>query len=194
MTREEFERIKEAEKEHLRAIRKLKQTVKSLERQKSVNDALTDLASTTGDLLDEHTALVEKLSEQTALQEARFEVAMESVEGEQSAAAQALKDEEELAKIEAARRQSRAQELVRKAKLQMGAVGADDVDGAGRDARSTDGGAERTIGRSAGDSAGNSDVGQRAVAGKTPGPAGASGASKADDPAPEKTIGRKRRQ
>lgn len=178
MTREEFERIKQAEKEHLRAIKKLKQTVKSLERQKSVNNALTNLASTTGDLLDEHTALVEKLSEQTALQEARFEVAMESVEGDESSAAQRLKDEEELAKIEAARRQSRAQELVRKAKLQMGAVGAEEPQTrAGDDARSRADEPERTIGRRTE---------------KDPGGTSGSG-QESDKPAPEKTIGRKRR-
>ena len=179
MTREEFERIKQAEKEHLRAIKKLKQTVKSLERQKSVNDALTDLASTTGDLLDEHTALVEKLSEQTALQEARFEVAMESVEDDETSPTQRLKDEEELAKIEAARRQSRAQELVRKAKLQMGAVGADDaVTPSGVGDSSAKDQPERTIGRRAEKESGGT---------RNDGP-------ESDESVPEKTIGRKGRR
>jgi hypothetical protein len=121
MTREEFERIKEAEKEHLRALKKLKQTVRGLERQKSVNNALTDLASTTGNILDEHTALVEKLAEETAMQEARFEVALESIESDEAVAQQqALQDEADLAKIEEERQQGRARDLVNQVKIQMG--------------------------------------------------------------------------
>lgn len=121
MTREEFERIKNAEKEHLRALRKLKETVRGLERQKSVNNALTDLASSTGSILDEHTALVEKLSQETALQEARFEVALESVESDEAAAKrQELQDEADLAKLEEERQQGRARDLVNQVKIQMG--------------------------------------------------------------------------
>ena len=129
MTREEFERIKEAEKEHLRALKKLKQTVRGLERQKSVNNALTDLASSTGNILDEHTALVEKLAEETAMQEARFEVALESIGSDEAVAQQqALQDEADLAKIEEERQQGRARVLVNQVKLQMGTT---DVGGRG---------------------------------------------------------------
>lgn len=121
MNREEFERIKQAEKEHLRALKKLKETVRDLERRKAVSGSLSDLASKTGDLLDEHTALVEKLSQETAMQEARFEVAMESIDAsELDAKHQELQDEADLARIERERQETRARDLVRQVKMEMG--------------------------------------------------------------------------
>ena len=178
MTREEFEKIKEAEKEHLRALRKLKQTVRDLEKRKSVNTALTDMASKTGSLLDEHTALVEKLSEETAMQEARFEVALESIDDspELDAKQQALQDEADLAKLEVERQQSRARDLVRQVKLQMGTPGTEEEMKAGRP---TEADSDRTIGR------GPTGGGEAKPVDKE-----SDDDEEQDDPIPEKTIGR----
>ncbi len=175
MTREEFEKIKQAEKEHLRALKKLKQKVRSLEQKKAVSGALGDLASSTGSLLDEHTALVEKLSQETAMQEARFEVAMESIDSSSkpTAEAQRAQDEADLAALEAERQKSRARDLVRQVKLQMGSPDAGTEEAQADD---TSDSADRTIGR------------KRAGA-----PDDTADDAAADDAAPEKTIGRMRR-
>ena len=45
MTPEEFQRIKEAEKEHLRSLRKPKETVRELERQKRMTRAVRSVTT-----------------------------------------------------------------------------------------------------------------------------------------------------
>ena len=78
MTPEEYERIKEAEKEHLRKLKQLKQQVRDLERKKKVADALDDMVKAPGeDILGTHEEMMGKLQEETALREARLEIALE---------------------------------------------------------------------------------------------------------------------
>lgn len=106
MTSEEYQRIKEAEKAHLRKLKELKQAVRQLERQRSVTEAMEQLTSSQ-DTLDENAAMVEQLAIETARQEARLEIALE--EAEQQAEATDEELEEEMVKL-------RAQNLLRRMK------------------------------------------------------------------------------
>ena len=57
MTPEEYKQFKEAEKEHLRALKKLKEQARQAQRLKSVNQALTNMvggARATFDRSEEH--------------------------------------------------------------------------------------------------------------------------------------------
>ena len=78
MTPEEYKRIKEDEKEHLRALKKLKQTARLLERRKSVNQALGNMVGGSKDALGTHEEMLDKLTLETAQQEARLEIALEN--------------------------------------------------------------------------------------------------------------------
>ncbi len=113
MTAEEFERIKEAEKEHLRKLRELKQAVRGLERQKAVTGAVSDMTNSSRRMLDAADAQMEKLAMEAATSEARLEIAMEEA-AQREAAQRREEEEEELRKL-------RAQELVRQMKGQMDA-------------------------------------------------------------------------
>ena len=77
MTREEFERLKEAEKEHLRKLRELKQTLREAERKRSISQVVGDMATESQDLLDTNTRLADELLFQTARSEARLAMALE---------------------------------------------------------------------------------------------------------------------
>lgn len=120
MTPEEYDRIKEAEKKHLLALKKLKAKLKQVEsrnKEDKVSKAINDIANAPGeDILRTHEEMVDKLAMEAIHQEARLEIAL-SAEKEKNAleeeAAAAEQDEAELQKI-------RAQELVRKMKIQMG--------------------------------------------------------------------------
>jgi len=112
MSPEEFNRIKEAEKEHLRALKKLKQAVRQLERQRSVTQAVQEMNRTRNDVLDTHEEMVEKLALDTARQEARLEIALEANAARPDSAPEAA-FEEDLQK-------ARAQALIRQLKLEMG--------------------------------------------------------------------------
>ena len=116
MSPEEYERIKQAEKEHLRALKKLKQAARGLSRQQKIRRSLENLTHASDDVLDTHTRLVEELAMETAKQEARLEIALESAAAKDDAAqAEAAHQaaDEELQKL-------RAQELVRQMKLEAG--------------------------------------------------------------------------
>ena len=108
MTPEEYERLKEAEKEHLRGLKKLKETVRMLERQKNVSRAVSEMTSSMQEKLDEHADIMDKIAAESALSEARLEIAMEASE-QADRVAQEIQDEEEVAKV-------RAKELVRQMK------------------------------------------------------------------------------
>jgi hypothetical protein len=75
MTPEEFQRLKDAEKAHLRQLRDLKQTYHDAQRKKAVIDAVTGMRNP--DLEAETDALTERFQANAALQEARMELAME---------------------------------------------------------------------------------------------------------------------
>ena len=102
MKREEFERIKEAEKEHLRKMRQLKDAVRQLERQKKIAGAISDMTTSMHDKLDVHSDMIDRLAVDAALSEARLEIALERTE-EKDRAEQLEKDEAALAKERARR-------------------------------------------------------------------------------------------
>lgn len=103
MTPEEYQRLKEAEKEHLRSLRKLKQAVRDLERQKKLSDAVEKATVSPMDSLDRHNALVRDLAMETARNEARLDVALESISSDQvQQQAQSAEDEEAIRKAKAA--------------------------------------------------------------------------------------------
>ncbi len=111
MTPEEFQRIKDAEKEHLRSLKKLKQAVRNLERQKKVTGAVENISKTES-LIDEHDSLVEKLAIETAHNEARLEVALESAAEKESIE----RAEEARARLDVDMQKIRAKNLVNQLK------------------------------------------------------------------------------
>ncbi len=80
MTPEEYERIKEAEKEHLRALRQLKRRVRMATQTRSASRAVSDMVSSLESLLDQHREMTDRLTHDAALQEARLEVGLESAQ------------------------------------------------------------------------------------------------------------------
>lgn len=100
MTPEEFEKIKEAEKEHLRKMRQLKTAVRELERQKKISGAIADMTSSIEDKLDVHDEMINRVAVDAALNEARLEIALERTE-EKDQRDQLLEDEAALAKAQA---------------------------------------------------------------------------------------------
>lgn len=77
MTSEEYERLKEAEKAHLRKLKELKQAVREAERKRSISQVVGDMATESRDLLESNTKLADELAFQTARSEARLEMALE---------------------------------------------------------------------------------------------------------------------
>ncbi len=119
MTPEEYKRIKEAEKEHLLALKKLRKQLKEVERQKTIARAVKDVEDAPGeDLLETHEEMVRRLAMDAIQQEARLEVAMSSAQDEpepetEEGVEQPEADQAELEKI-------RAQALIHQMKIQMG--------------------------------------------------------------------------
>lgn len=119
MSPEEYKRLKEAEKAHLRKLKELKKTAHLLGRRKAVNDALESLATGSKEALDVHDEMVDKLTMETIQQEARLEIALENqamrdAEATPDASARTLEASEEVL------RKERAKSLVEQMKLQMG--------------------------------------------------------------------------
>ena len=116
MTPEEYKRLKEAEKEHLRKLKEIKEKARVLRRQQSVTKAMEELGTSTRAALDTHEEMLDKLEMDTAMSEARFEIALEATQAkavEEEARAALEAHEEDLQK-------ARAQELLRQMKLQVG--------------------------------------------------------------------------
>lgn len=107
MTREEFERLKAAEREHLEKMRELKQAVGRLDRQRSVADALSRLQNAARDMIDRNADLVDEIARETAFLEARTELALEEEQARPAAPREI--DEEELRRL-------RAQKLIEEIK------------------------------------------------------------------------------
>ena len=115
MTPEEFERFKEAEKAHLRKIRELKKANKQFVQQSKISRAVTDMATGMHELYDEHREMVDRLQMGTLQNEARMEVALDSVDMDSVTEAQ------DAAALEAdmeAIKKARAQELIRQMKME----------------------------------------------------------------------------
>ena len=113
MSPEEFNRIKEAEKEHLRKLKALKQAAGRLQRQKSIAQALGNMTQEAQQKLEANEAMVEKLAWETAEQEARMEIALESAK---AAPDEPATPKPSPAETEEALRKARAEELVRQMK------------------------------------------------------------------------------
>ncbi len=77
---EDYQRLKEAEKEHLRALRRLKEAVRLLRRRRAIDEALARLEHQAAETLAAHDEALERLALETAYREARLELALEGHE------------------------------------------------------------------------------------------------------------------
>lgn len=107
MSNDEFERIKAEEKAHLRKLRALKQQHRDASRKASMLGALRGMQTPEQDAT--HDEFVGKVTESSAMSEARFEIASEEAER----AVRAEADAE-------ATRQSDAEALIRQMKAELG--------------------------------------------------------------------------
>jgi len=98
---EDYQRLKEAEKEHLRALRRLKEAVRLLRQRRAIDEALARLERQTEETLTASDKALERLALETAYQEARLELALE---GQRPPSDEML---------DAAQTRRRAQELLR---------------------------------------------------------------------------------
>ncbi len=108
MTEEEFQRIKEAEKKHLQAKKRLQRTLEALKQRNEVQSIVQRMKKGAQHLLDETESLVDSLRRSVAQKEARFEVALDDEWGED----EGLHEEEEIL------REERAEALVRHMKAE----------------------------------------------------------------------------
>ena len=131
MTPEEYKRIKEAEKEHLRALKKLKTQLRTTQRQNKVAEAMKNIQNAPGDeIARTHDEMIDRLAMDTIREEARLEMALSEtgeIDAEPTAGAEEQVDagdnagaEEKIVESDAELQKLRAQELVRQIKLQMG--------------------------------------------------------------------------
>lgn len=107
MTDDEFERIKEAEKDRLRAKQRFQKTMKTLKRQNKVQSTVRQMRAAANRLLRDNDDLVDRVRSWTARQAARLEVAL---------APEEETPDDELAEAEEELRAARADELVRQYK------------------------------------------------------------------------------
>lgn len=80
MDRDEFERIKQEEKEHLRTKKRLEKTLQTLQNRRRVRDTVTAMTRSASALLRETEGLVRTLSADAARSEARLEMALDDIE------------------------------------------------------------------------------------------------------------------
>lgn len=100
MTQEEFDRIKEEEKQHLRQLRDLKRTYRQAQQKKSLVDSLTGMTDALGNATSREE--VNQLMREAAFQEARLELALEGEEKESETQVVKEEDLEATQKAEAA--------------------------------------------------------------------------------------------
>lgn len=143
MTDEEFERLKEAEKKHLREKKQMRRTLKALKRRTQAQGLVRKMRRGAERLLQETESLVDTLRTQMARDEAEFEVAVEETE-----------TVDDLHDAEEALREERAEALVRQYKTATGPSGGDkqeaepgEDDAATSDAETSSDGPDKTIGR-----------------------------------------------
>jgi len=111
MTPEEYQRLKEAEKEHLRKLKELKTAVRLLENQRKVTRAVGNITDAPRTLLDENADLVEQLALETARSEAKLDIALETA-AEKDAAVPGESTAERDARMEDDLRKERARQLL----------------------------------------------------------------------------------
>lgn len=107
MTDDEFQRIKEAEKDRLRAKKRLRATLESLKRRNEVQSVVRRMSRGAKRLLQKTETFADKVASQAARQAARLEVAIDDQTGDDSLA----EDEEVL-------REERAEALLRRLKTE----------------------------------------------------------------------------
>lgn len=110
MSPEEFERLKNEEKEHLRKLRALKNQHREVQQKASILGALRGMRNP--DLEADTDGRTERLFLDAATQEARLDLALES----DAARQQAAQDEADLEQI----RKAKAEEMIRQMKAGMG--------------------------------------------------------------------------
>ena len=120
MTPEEYKQFKEAEKKHLRALKKLKEQARRAQRRKSINQALENMVGGAQNSFAVHQEMMDKLAIETAQQEARLEIAMENTALEETARSQTPTHSPE--KLEEELLKERAKTFLEQMKLQMGMV------------------------------------------------------------------------
>jgi len=124
MSPEEFERLKEQEKAHLREMKRLRGLAADAGRRGRLASALEGLtgALTHGD--DERAEITEKLQRDAALQEARFEIATEAGNERAAAAQQAADLAADAERLETDAQTDRARSTVAQMKAALGLTGA----------------------------------------------------------------------
>ena len=139
MTDEEFERLKEAEKEHLREKKRLRKQLAALKKRKRAQGLVQKMKQGAQRLLEETGSLVDTLRSQVARNEAQLEVAI----NDENAVDDLHEAEEEL-------REERAEQVVQQYKVASDSVSSRPATGEkeGSDDRSSSpDGPEKTIGR-----------------------------------------------
>ena len=142
MTDEEFQRLKEKEKRHLRAKKRLQATLNQLKEQSGVQRVVQHMRRGATRLLDETESLVDSVRRSAVKDQARFELALE----DESIEDQDLRDADE------ALREERAEQLVRRMKAEEDDTSATDPEGRPVDESSSEDepdaeGPDKTIGR-----------------------------------------------
>lgn len=136
MKREDYERLKETEKAHLREIQKLKQRLREAERRRSIGKALHD-AEAAGETEAFDEALT-RVQLEAAEEQAKLDLAIDSTE--ETSSSVEVPDPSE---IEAELTKARAAELVRHMKISMGMQESDEVTPAGDET-----GRQKSVGKS----------------------------------------------
>ena len=151
MTDEEFQRLKEEEKKHLRAKKRLQRTLKALKQRNEAQGVVQRMKRGAARVLDETESLVDSLRRAVAQDQARFEAMLDDE----------MTEAEDLHEAEEALREERAEALVRRMKAEeemssrsRPSISEDDEasDGQSEDAPTQDGpdntdGPDKTIGR-----------------------------------------------
>jgi len=143
MTDEEFERLKEAEKKHLREEKQMRRTLEALKKRNRAQSIVQKMRRGAERLLQETESLVDTLRTQMARDEAKFEVAVEDNESV-----------DDLHEAEETLREERAEDLVRQYKAVTRPAGGDtqkaksaEDDASASDAEKSSDGPDKTIGR-----------------------------------------------
>ena len=106
MTDEEFQRLKEEEKKHLRAKKRLQRTLRALKQRNEAHGLVQRMKRAGARVLDETESLVDSLRRAVAQDQARFEVALSDE----------MSEAEDLHEAEEALREERAEALLRQIK------------------------------------------------------------------------------
>jgi len=168
MTNEEFERIKEEEKAHLRELHKLRTMAKQLRAKRSVQAALERMLRGSREVLDTHDEMVRRLAVETARHEARLDHALES---SAPLPDEAPADDDPLESLDDTLLRARARQLLDR----MTAAAVDDDGDANGDTAAAERPEASTADRPSANSANQRPVDQQD-----------------DGPAPRKTLGRPR--